>query len=70
MEEEEEEDLVFEKNHFFTIDGMPIFLIEDEEYAESFDTLKDEDYILENVVVLEAESDDYQCGYMNALSAQ
>lgn len=49
---------------------MPIFLIEDEEYAESFDIIKDEDYILANDVFLEAKSDDYQRGYMNALSTQ
>ena len=42
----------------------------DEEYAEGSDILKDEDYIIANDVVLEAESDDYQRGYMNALSAQ
>jgi len=68
LEEEEEEDLVIGINHFFTTNGMPIFLIEDEEYIESSDTLKDEDYILANDVVLEAGYDDYQCGYMNALS--
>lgn len=70
MEEEEEEDPVIETNHFFTADGMPIFLTEDEEYAKSSNILKDEDYILANDVVLEAKSDDYHCGYMNALSAQ
>lgn len=66
MEEEEEEDPVIETN-LFTIDGMLIFLTEDEEYAKSPNILKDEDYILVNDVVLETESDDYQCGYMNAL---
>jgi len=57
-------------NRFFTADDMSIFLTEYEEYAESFDIQKDEDYILENDVVLEVESDDYQRGYMNDLSAQ
>ena len=70
MEEEEEDNLVIETNHFFIADGMPIFLTKDEEYAEVPDIQRDEDYILENDVVLEVESDDYQRGYMNALTAQ
>ena len=70
MEEEDEEDLVIETNHFFTVDGMPIFLTEDEEYVEVLDIQKDEDYILANDVVLEVESDDYQRGYMNVLTTQ
>lgn len=57
-------------NHFFTVDGMSIFLTEYEEYAKRSDVQKDEDYILTNDVVLEAKSDDYQHGYMNHLSAQ
>ena len=68
MEEEDDEDPVIETNHFFTIDGMPIFLTEDEEYVEVQDIQRDEDYILANDVVLEAESDNYQRGYMNALT--
>ena len=47
---------------------MPIFLTEDEEYVEVPDIQRDEDYILANDVVLEAESKDYQHGYMNALT--
>ena len=47
-----------------------MFLTEDEEYTENQDSLKDEDYILENDDDLEIELDDYQCGYMNYLSAQ
>lgn len=39
---ENEEDLVIEMNHFFTNDGMPIFLTKDEEYAGSSDIQKDE----------------------------
>lgn len=70
MEEENKEDPVIETNHFFTIDGMPIFFTEDEQYAEGSNILKDEDYILENDVVLEAKYDDYLCGYMNALITQ
>ena len=70
MEEEDEEDPIIETNHFFIVDGIPIFLAEDEEYTEVLDIKRDEDYILANYVVLEAESDDYQRGYMNALIAQ
>ena len=70
MEEENEEDLVIETNHFFTTNGMPIFLTEDEEYTEVPNIQRDEDYILANDVVFEAEYDDYHRGYMNALTAQ
>jgi len=49
---------------------MSIFLTEYEEYAKRSDLQKDEDYILTNDVVLDAESDDYQHGDMNYLSAQ
>ena len=70
MEDEDDEDQVVETNHFFTADGMPIFLTEDEEYVEVPYIQREEDYILSNDVVLEAESDDYQRGYMNALTAQ
>jgi len=70
MEEENEEDLTIETKHFFTADGMPIFLTEYKDYTEVLDIQRDEDYILANDVVLEAESDDYQRGYMNALTTQ
>lgn len=46
-----------------------MFLTEDEEYTEILDTPKD-DYILANEDDLETKFDDYQCGYMNALSSQ
>ena len=62
--------MIGEENHFFTPDDMPIFITEDEEYSENFATHKDEDFILANEIVLEEESDKYQRGYMNALSAQ
>ena len=68
MEEEDDDDPVVKANHFFTADGLPIFLMEDEEYSEVPDTQRDEYYILENEVVLEDESSDYQRGYMNALT--
>lgn len=47
-----------------------MFLTKDEEYTENLDSPKDEDYILANDDDLETQSDDYQCGCMNYLSAQ
>ena len=48
-----------------------MFLTEDEEYTVATpDVQKDENFILANDVAIENESDDYQRGYMNALSAQ
>lgn len=38
---------------------MPIFLTEDEEYVEVPEIQKDEDYIFENDMVLEAKPEDY-----------
>jgi len=70
IEDEDDDDPVVEENHFFTADGLPIFLTEDEEYLEVLEAQRDEDYILANEAVLEDESDDYQQGYMNALIAQ
>lgn len=62
---------LFETNHFFTADGEPIFLTEDKEYTVATPDIRgDENFILENDVMLEEESDDYQRGYMNVLSAQ
>lgn len=49
---------------------MPIFITKDEEYSENSVEQRDENFILENETVLEEESDEYQRGYMNALSAQ
>ena len=67
----DDDDPVIEANHFFTVDGVPIFLTEDEEYTVATpDIQKDQNFILANDTVLEEESDDYQGGYMNALSAQ
>lgn len=47
-----------------------MFLTEDEEYFEKKDQPKDEDFILANDHDFETESDDYQQGYLNALSSQ
>ena len=49
---------------------MPIYITEDEEYSESPTVQKDEDFILANETALEEESDEYQRGYINALTAQ
>ena len=49
---------------------MPIFIAEDEEYFENSTAQRDENFILVNETVLEEESDEYQRGYMNDLSAQ
>ena len=49
---------------------MPIYITEDEEYSKSPTIQKDEDFILANETVLEEELDEYQRGYMNALTVQ
>lgn len=69
-ESDEEGNVIGEENHFFTPDDLPIDIIKDEEYAESSVAHKDVDFILANDTILEEESDEYQRGYMNALSAQ
>ena len=70
QDSDDDDDVIGEKNHFFTPDDLPIYITEDEQYAESSAAQKDEDFILANDVALEEESDEYQRGYMNALSAQ
>ena len=69
-ESDEDGNIIGEENHLFTPDDFPIYITEDEEYAESSAVHKDVDFILANDTVLEEESDEYQRGYMNALSAQ
>ena len=49
---------------------MPTFITEDDEYAESSAVQHDTDFILSNDTALEEESNEYQRGYMHALSAQ
>ena len=49
---------------------MPIFITEDEEYSESPVVQRDENFILANETALEEKYDEYQRGYMNALTAQ
>lgn len=66
----EEENVIGEEKHLSTPDDMPIFIIEDEEYFENSTLQRDENLILANLMVFEEESDEYQRGYMNALSSQ
>ena len=49
---------------------MPKFIIENDEYAESSAVQHDANFILSNDTALEEESDEYQRGYMHALSIQ
>jgi len=58
-ESEDDEYPIGEENHFFTVDGLPIYITEDEEYSEILTVQKDEDFILANETVLEEESDEY-----------
>ena len=67
---DDDDDVAGEQNHFFTPDDLPIYITEDEEYGKSSAVQKDEYFILANDAYLEEESDDYQRGYLNALSAQ
>lgn len=52
IEDEDDDDSVVEANHLFTANGLPIFLMEDEEYLEVPDAQRDEDYILANEAIL------------------
>ena len=49
---------------------MPTFIIEDDENAASSAVQHDVDFILANDTIPEEESDEYQRGYMHALSTQ
>lgn len=70
LESGDEENIIGEENHFFTPNDKPTFIAEDEEYPESPSVQRDENFILANETVLETESDEYQRGYMDALTAQ
>lgn len=48
---------------------MPTFTTEDDEKMASSTVQHDADFILANDIALEEESDEYQRGYMHALSA-
>lgn len=70
QESEDEGDNVGEENHFFTPDDMPTYITEEDELVSNSVFPQDEHYILSNDMVLEEESEEYQRGYLNALSAQ
>jgi len=59
LKSEDDENPIGEESHFFTADGLPIHITDDEEYSESPVVQKDEDIILANETVLEEESDEY-----------
>ena len=70
QESEDEGENVGEENHFFTPDDLPTYITEEEELIGNAYTPQDEHYILSNDVVLQEESEEYQRGYLHALSAQ
>ena len=70
LESYEEGNVIGEENHLFAPDELPTYITEEEECAVNSATHQDTDYILANETVLEEESDEYQRGYMNALSTQ
>ena len=67
---DEEGKVIGEENHFFTLNDLPTYITEEEECAESSAAHKDADFILTSDTILVEESDEYQRGNMNALSAQ
>lgn len=67
---EDDEDPISNENHFFTVDGLPIYIMEDEENLEILVVQKDEDFIIANETFMEEESYEYQRGYKNALIVQ
>jgi len=70
QESEDEGDNVGEENHFFTPDDFPTYVTEDEELMSNSVIPQDEHYILSNDAALQEESEEYQRGYLHALSAQ
>jgi len=62
--------MVGEENHFFTPNDLPTYITEEEELLRNSIIPQDEHYILSNDAALEEESEEYQRGYLNALSAQ
>jgi len=67
---DEDRNVIGEENHLFTPDEMPTYVTEEEECAVSSAVHKDVDFILASDTILEEESEEYQRGYRNALSAQ
>lgn len=68
-ESDEDRNVIGEENHLFTLDGLPTYIIEEEECAVSSATHKDAYFILASDTVLQEESEEYQRGYMNVVSA-
>jgi len=69
LELDEDGNVIGEENHLFTLDDLPTYITEEEECAVNSAAHKDEDFIIASDAVLEEESEEYQRGYMNALSA-
>lgn len=70
LESDEDGNVIGEENHLCTPDEMPTYIIEEEECPVNSATHQDTDFILASDTMLEEESEEYQRGYMNALSAQ
>ena len=49
---------------------MPTYITEEDELVSNSIIPQDEHYILSNDAILEEESEEYQRGYLHALSAQ
>ena len=69
-ESDDDDHVVGEENHFFTPDDMPTFITKYDEKTARSAAQNDADFTLANEIALEEESDEYQRGYMHALSAQ
>jgi len=69
-ESDEENNVIGKENHLFDLDELPTYITEEEECEMSSATHQDTNFILASDTVLEEESEDYQRGYMNALSTQ
>ena len=67
---DEDGNVIGKENHLFTPDELPTYITEEEKCAVSLATHQDMNFILASVMVLEEESEEYQRGYMNALSMQ
>jgi len=70
LESNEDGNVIGKENHLFTPDDLPTYITEEEECAVNSAAHQDTDFILASDNVLEEESEEYQRGYMNALSAQ
>ena len=70
QESEDEGETMGEENHFFTPDDLRTYITKEEELVRKSIVPQDEHYILSNDATLEEELEEYQRGYLNALSAQ